>query len=275
MMLALPFPAIDPVLIQIGPLAIRWYALAYVVGLILGWRYMLHLARRIPDVMTDHEVDDFLLWATLGVILGGRIGYVLFYNSTYFFNHPLQIFAVWQGGMSFHGGLIGVISALILFCKVRRLPILRVGDLLVCAVPIGLLLGRIANFINGELFGRPSDVPWAMVFPNGGPIPRHPSQLYESFTEGFVLFVLLWWLSHHTRAPQRPGLIAGTFLVGYGIARSCMEFFRQPDQQMGFIYGPITMGQVLSLPLIIAGLWLIWHAVSHPAIKLQPQIPQR
>lgn len=268
MMFALPFPTIDPVLIEIGPFAIRWYALAYVLGLILGWRYMLHLARRIPGAMNDHQVDDFLLWATLGVILGGRIGYVLFYNPIYFFNHPLQIFAVWQGGMSFHGGLIGVISALILFCKVRGLSILRVGDILVCAVPIGLLLGRIANFINGELFGRASDVPWAMVFPNGGPIARHPSQLYEAFGEGLILLLLLWWMSHHTRAPQRPGLLAGAFLIGYGIARSTVELFRQPDQQMGFIYNFVTMGQILSLPLIAAGLWLIWYAMSHPAVSL-------
>lgn len=273
MLFAIPFPAIDPVLIEIGPFAIRWYALAYVVGLVLGWRYMLHLARRIPGTMNELQVDDFLLWATLGVVLGGRIGYVLFYNASYFFNHPLQIFAVWQGGMSFHGGLIGVITALILFCKLRRLSILRVGDLLVCAVPIGLLLGRIANFINGELFGRASDAPWAMVFPNGGPIPRHPSQLYEAFTEGLVLFLLLWWMAHFTRAPQRPGLIAGTFLVGYGIARSSMEFFREPDRQLGFLFGATTMGQLLSLPLIIAGLGLIWYALSRPAVTLQAPPP--
>ena len=270
MMFAIPFPAIDPILIEIGPFAIRWYALAYVLGLILGWRYMLRLARRIPGTITDLQVDDFLLWATLGVILGGRTGYVLFYNPVYFFNHPLQIFAVWQGGMSFHGGLIGVITALILFCRLRGLSILRVGDLLVCAVPIGLLLGRIANFINGELFGRPSDLPWAMVFPNGGPTARHPSQLYEAFGEGLILFLLLWWMAHHTRAPQRPGLMAGCFLVGYGVARSTVEFFRLPDQQMGFIYDVLTMGQILSLPLIAAGLCLIWYAMSHPMVPPQP-----
>jgi phosphatidylglycerol:prolipoprotein diacylglycerol transferase len=274
MMFALPFPAIDPVLIEIGPFAIRWYALAYVVGLILGWRYMLHLARRIPGILSERDVDDFLLWATLGVILGGRFGYVLFYNSSYFFNHPLQIFAVWQGGMSFHGGLVGVITALILFCRLRKLSILRVGDILCCAVPIGLLLGRIANFINGELFGRPAEVPWAMVFPNGGPIPRHPSQLYEACSEGLLLFLLLWFMAHYTRAPQRPGLIAGTFLTGYGIARGTVEFFRQPDQQLGFLYSWVTMGQLLSLPLIVAGLMLIWHALLHPPVLGQP-VPTR
>jgi phosphatidylglycerol:prolipoprotein diacylglycerol transferase len=274
MMFALPFPAIDPVLIEIGPFAIRWYALAYVVGLILGWRYMLHLARRIPGILSERDVDDFLLWATIGVILGGRFGYVLFYNPSYFFNHPLQIFAVWQGGMSFHGGLVGVITALILFCRLRKLPVLRVGDILCCAVPIGLLLGRIANFINGELFGRPTDVPWAMVFPNGGPIPRHPSQLYEACAEGLLLFLLLWFMAHYTRAPQRPGLIAGTFLAGYGVARGTVEFFRQPDQQLGFLYSWVTMGQLLSLPLILVGLMLIWHALLRPPMPAQP-VPAR
>ena len=269
-MFALPFPAIDPVLIEIGPFAIRWYALAYVLGLILGWRYMLRLAHRLPGTMNALQVDDFLLWTTLGVILGGRLGYVLFYNPILFVNHPLQIFAVWQGGMSFHGGLIGVIIALILFCKFRGLSILRVGDLLVCAVPIGLLLGRIANFINGELYGRPTDVPWAVVFPNGGPTARHPSQLYEAFGEGLVLLLLLWWMSHYTRAPRRPGLMAGTFLSGYGIARGTVEFFRQPDQQMGFIYSFVTMGQLLSLPLIAIGLGLIWHALTQPMVPLPP-----
>ena len=266
MLFALPFPAIDPIIVEFGPFAIRWYALAYVVGLILGWRYMLHLARRVPDIMTAQEVDDFLLWVTVGVILGGRLGYVLFYNPGYFLNHPLQIFAVWQGGMSFHGGLIGVITGLIAFCTLRKRSILRVGDLLVCAVPIGLLLGRIANFINGELYGRPSDVPWAMVFPNGGPVPRHPSQIYQAFGEGLVLFVLLFAMAHYSRAPLRPGLLGGTFLVGYGIARSIMELFRMPDQQLGYLIGGATMGQLLSLPLILAGLWLIAVAMKHPPL---------
>lgn len=256
-MFVIPFPVIDPVLIEIGPLAIRWYALAYVVGLILGWRYMLHLARRFPAIMSGRDVDDFLLWATLGVILGGRIGYVLFYLPGGLANDPLTLIAVWRGGMSFHGGLVGVIAALIVFCLTRKLAIKRVGDILCCAVPIGLLLGRIANFINGELWGRVTDVPWAMVFPHSDGLPRHPSQLYEAFFEGALLFALLAWLVHYTRAIERPGLLAGLFLAGYGLARFGVEFVRQPDPQLGFLYAGATMGQLLSLPLILAGVWLI------------------
>jgi phosphatidylglycerol:prolipoprotein diacylglycerol transferase len=257
MLFAIPFPVMDPVLIEIGPLAIRWYALAYVAGLVLGWRYMLHLARTIPGIMTGKDVDDFLLWATLGVILGGRIGYVLFYLPGGFANDPLTLVAVWHGGMSFHGGLTGVIVALVLFCMARKLSIRRVGDILCCAVPIGLCLGRIANFINGELYGRVTDVPWAMIFPNSDGQPRHPSQLYESFFEGAVLFLLLAWLAHRTRAAERPGLLSGIFLTGYGCARFGVEFVRQPDPQLGFLYAGATMGQLLSIPLILAGLALI------------------
>ncbi|HEY4134713.1 MAG TPA: prolipoprotein diacylglyceryl transferase [Alphaproteobacteria bacterium] len=260
MLFAIPFPVMDPVLVELGPLTIRWYALAYVVGLILGWRYMLHLARSIPGVMSGKDVDDFLFWATLGVIFGGRIGYVLFYLPGGLDNSLLDLVAVWKGGMSFHGGATGVILALICFCMARKLSIKRVGDLLCCAVPIGLLLGRIANFINGELFGRPTDVPWAMVFPHGGPFPRHPSQLYEAFFEGLLLFAVLAWLVHRTRAVERPGLLAGLFLAGYGLARFGVEFVRQPDEQLGFLYAGATMGQLLSLPLIAAGLWLIFTA---------------
>ena len=259
-MFAIPFPVIDPMLIEIGPLAIRWYALAYVVGLILGWRYMLHLARRFPEIMSGREVDDFLLWATLGVILGGRIGYVLFYLPGGLANDPLTLIAVWRGGMSFHGGLVGVIVALIVFCLMRKLAIKRVGDILCCAVPIGLLLGRIANFINSELWGRTTDVPWAMVFPHSGGLPRHPSQLYEAFFEGALLFAILAWLVHCTRAIQRPGLLAGLFLAGYGLARFGIEFVRQPDAQLGFLYAGATMGQLLSIPMVLFGVYSIWRA---------------
>ncbi|HEU0070050.1 MAG TPA: prolipoprotein diacylglyceryl transferase [Alphaproteobacteria bacterium] len=257
MLFAIPFPVMDPVLVEIGPLAIRWYALAYVAGLILGWRYMLHLSRRLPGILSGKDVDDFLFWATLGVILGGRIGYVLFYMPGGLSNDPLTLIAVWRGGMSFHGGLTGVIVALIGFCMARKLNIKRVGDVLCCAVPIGLLLGRIANFINAELYGRVTDVPWAMIFPHSDGQPRHPSQLYEAFFEGLLLFLVLAWLAHRTRAPERPGLLAGLFLAGYGIARFGVEFVRQPDPQLGFLYAGATMGQMLSIPLILAGLWLI------------------
>lgn len=259
-MLAIAFPAIDPVAVEIGPVAIRWYALSYVVGILLGWAYMARVVRLPPRVMTRAEVDDFVVWVTLGVILGGRLGYVFFYNPAYFVDNPLEILAMWQGGMSFHGGLLGVCAALYLFARQRGLDWRTVGDYLVCAIPIGLLLGRLANFINGELYGRVTDVSWAMVFPGGGPDPRHPSQLYEAFLEGALLFAVLAWLAWRTKALQRPGLIGGVFLSGYGISRFVVEFFREPDAHLGFLFAGATMGQVLSVPLIVVGLWLILKA---------------
>ncbi|HEX9808574.1 MAG TPA: prolipoprotein diacylglyceryl transferase [Alphaproteobacteria bacterium] len=263
--LAIPFPAIDPVLVEIGPFAIRWYALAYIAGLIAGWWIVSRLAERppapgLPAAMTRAQVDDFLLWATLGVILGGRIGYVLFYQPGYFLDHPLGIFAVWQGGMSFHGGLLGVVCAIVLFCRRRGVAILALGDLISLVAPIGLFLGRLANFVNGELYGRVSDVPWAMVFPGGGPEPRHPSQLYEAMLEGVVLLAILAALARFGGARARPGLITGAFFAGYGTFRVIGEMFREPDPQLGFLVLGTTMGQWLSLPLIAVGLWLILRA---------------
>jgi phosphatidylglycerol:prolipoprotein diacylglycerol transferase len=264
----LPFPAIDPILISIGPFAIRWYALAYIFGILLGWLYARMLIRSEPlwggpAPMTLADFDDFVLWVTFGIILGGRIGYVLFYNPAHFAAHPLEIFQLWQGGMSFHGGFAGCVAAVMLFAKLRGIPILSLGDLTCAAAPIGLLLGRIANFINGELWGRPTDVSWAMVFPGGGPLPRHPSQLYEAALEGLALFVLLALLIR-AGALKRPGLILGAFALGYGIARSFCEFFREPDAQLGFLWGGMTMGMLLSIPLMIAGVVLIWMALKRP-----------
>ncbi len=260
MILAIPFPAIDPVLVHIGPIAIRWYALAYVAGLLIGWRYIRYLAQRLPVAMGPRGVDDLLVWVTLGVVLGGRLGYVLFYNPGFYLAHPIQILYVWQGGMAFHGGLIGVIVAVVLFARQRRMNPLAVGDAIACAAPIGLLFGRIANFINGELFGRVSDVPWAMAFPNGGPAPRHPSQLYEAVLEGLVLFVLLLALAHWTNLPRRLGLLSGILFAGYALARIVVELFRQPDAHLGFIFAGVTMGQLLSLPMLGLGLYLIARA---------------
>jgi phosphatidylglycerol:prolipoprotein diacylglycerol transferase len=257
---AIAFPAIDPVAVHIGPLPIRWYALAYIAGILLGWQYMRMLARRPPQAIGLRDVDDFVVWATLAIVLGGRFGYVLFYKPGYYVERPLEALALWQGGMSFHGGLIGVIVAIFLFAHLRKLSWLKLGDLVVCAVPIGLFFGRIANFINGELYGRPSDAPWAMAFPHGGPLPRHPSQLYEAALEGLVLFVVLYALAWHTRALERPGFLAGVFLAGYAIARVIGELFREPDAHLGFLALGATMGQLLSLPVLLAGLYLIWHA---------------
>lgn len=263
-MLTLAFPNFDPIAVSIGPLAIRWYALAYVVGLILGWRYVLWLAGRHPAIATREEIDDLLMWATLGVLLGGRTGYVLVYNLPYFASHPVEIFALWQGGMSFHGGLAGVLVAIAVFCRMRRLSFLRVGDLVASATPIGLLFGRLANFVNGELYGRPADVPWAMIFPRDPlHLPRHPSQLYEAGLEGLLLFIVLYFFARG-RAADRPGLLGGIFLLGYGLCRMTAEFFREPDPQLGFLWGGATMGQLLSIPVAIAGIWLIVRSLSRP-----------
>jgi phosphatidylglycerol:prolipoprotein diacylglycerol transferase len=255
--LVLPFPAIDPVAISLGPLSIRWYALAYIAGILIGWRYARALARRSPFSVVPEDFDDLVLWATLGIVIGGRIGYVLFYNSAYFLAHPLEIFAIWSGGMSFHGGAIGVAVATVLFAHTRGRPIHAVSDILGATAPIGLFLGRIANFINGELYGRPSDVPWAMVFPNGGPEPRHPSQLYEAFLEGIVLFVVLYALVRWAGGLARPWFMTGAFLVGYGLLRIVGELFRQPDAQISYLVFGTTMGQLLSVPMVAVGLWLI------------------
>jgi phosphatidylglycerol:prolipoprotein diacylglycerol transferase len=267
---AIPFPAIDPVAVAIGPFVVRWYALAYIVGLLLGWRYCLVLADRPPRLVERRDIDDFLVWATLGVVLGGRIGYVLFYQPGYYLQHPIEALYLWHGGMSFHGGALGVTLAILLFTRARRLPVLAFSDVIAEAIPIGLFFGRIANFINGELFGRETDIPWAMVFPNGGPVPRHPSQLYEAVCEGLLLFLLLL-LAEHRGARRRPGIVTGLFLIGYAVARMSGELFRQPDPQLGFLVFGTTMGQLLSIPVLIAGFILIWWARRQPASTAAPQ----
>ena len=263
--LALPFPAIDPILVSFGPFVVRWYALAYIAGLLIGWWVVARLAEKptvpgMPSPLTRLMVDDFLLWATLGVILGGRVGYVLFYQPAYYAAHPAEILMVWQGGMSFHGGFIGMVAAIFLFCRRKAVPVFALGDLIALVAPIGLFFGRIANFINAELVGRASDAPWAMVFPRGGPLPRHPSQLYEAALEGLVLFGVLYVLMRFANARARPGLLTGAFIMGYGIARVIVELFREPDVQIGYLAFGSTMGQWLSLPLILIGAWLIVRA---------------
>ena len=267
---AIPFPAIDPVAVAIGPFVVRWYALAYIVGLLLGWRYCLVLADRPPRLVERRDIDDFLVWATLGVVLGGRIGYVLFYQPGYYLQHPIEALYLWHGGMSFHGGALGVTLAILLFTRARRLPVLAFSDVIAEAIPIGLFFGRIANFINGELFGRETDISWAVVFPNGGPVPRHPSQLYEAVCEGLLLFLLLL-LAEHRGARRRPGIVTGLFLIGYAVARMSGELFRQPDAQLGFLVFGTTMGQLLSIPVLIAGFILIWWARRQPASTAAPQ----
>ena len=254
----LPYPEINPVLISIGPFAIRWYALAYIAGILAGWYYarIIIATKRFwggPAPFTVTDFDDFIVWITLGIIVGGRVGYVLFYNLAHFATHPLEVFSLWTGGMSFHGGIIGCIIVTVVFALRRGIPFLSLGDVTLAVCPIGLFLGRLANFINGELWGRPTDVPWAMVFPSGGPFPRHPSQLYEATLEGLVLLILLG-LMVRLGALKRPGLITGTFAICYGVVRIFCEFFREPDAQLGFLWGGLTMGMLLSIPLILAGL---------------------
>lgn len=264
MLPVLAFPHIDPVAVAIGPVAIRWYALAYVAALVFAWRYLLWLAKKPGSAMKPSDADDFLVWATIAIILGGRLGYVLFYKPGFYLENPGQILQLWQGGMSFHGGFTGMLIAMVLFCRQRRIPLLGFLDMIAVATPPGLFFGRLANFINGELWGRPADVPWAMVFPGAGPLPRHPSQLYEALLEGLVLGILLFALRHGTRAHERHGLLAGVFALGYALARIISEFFREPDAHLGFIAGGVTMGQLLSLPLLAIGLGLIWWATRHP-----------
>ncbi|HVC60625.1 MAG TPA: prolipoprotein diacylglyceryl transferase [Acetobacteraceae bacterium] len=291
------YPRFDPVIVQLGPFGIRWYALAYITGLVLGWRLMRRLVLRSPPVATPVQVDDFLTWATLGVVLGGRLGYVLFYQPQLYFAHPALIFAVWEGGMSFHGGMLGVAVAIVIFCRRNRIPLLGFADRIAVCAPIGLGLGRIANFINGELWGRPAPLWWpgAMVFPNATPaahpsmqvydalrqtvcagldpsscVPRYPSELYEATLEGLVLFCVMFALARSARLRARLGWLTGAFLVGYGIARITGECFREPDAFLGFLPFGTTMGQLLCIPMLFAGAWLIWRARPAPDPVPQP-----
>ncbi|MDE1968479.1 MAG: prolipoprotein diacylglyceryl transferase [Alphaproteobacteria bacterium] len=264
-MLAIPFPPLDPIALSLGPFVVRWYALAYIAGLVIGWRYCLWIASQKPRVARREDVDDFLVWATLGVILGGRTGYVLFYRPEFYFANPSEILKLWHGGMSFHGGALGVLAAIGLFTRQRKMNYLAFADIIAPAVPIGLFFGRIANFVNDELWGRVTDVPWAMVFPSDpAHLPRHPSQLYEATLEGLVLFAILFFVMRRTDARQRPGTLSGTFLIGYGAARIIGECFRQPDANLGFIFWGITMGQILSVPVVLFGVWLLWRARQQP-----------
>jgi phosphatidylglycerol:prolipoprotein diacylglycerol transferase len=263
LLLAIVLPVFDSVAIAIGPIAIRWYALAYIGGIVLGWIYARALVKNErlwggAAPMTLPQLDDFILWVTVGIILGGRTGYVLFYNLPFFIQHPAEIFELWKGGMSFHGGFMGCVVAVMWFARWNGISILSLGDITTAVGPIGLFLGRIANFINGELWGRPADpsLPWAMIFPSGGPLPRHPSQLYEAGLEGILLFTVLAVMIRYG-ALKRPGLILGSFIALYGLARIAGEHFREPDPQLGFLWGGLTMGMLLSVPMVIAGAIII------------------
>jgi phosphatidylglycerol:prolipoprotein diacylglycerol transferase len=275
--LLIAFPSFDPVAIAIGPFAIKWYALAYIGGIVLGWIYARSLLKNEklwggPAPISVPQLDDFILWVTLGIILGGRTGYVLFYNLPFFMQHPAEIFELWKGGMSFHGGFMGCVIAVMWFARRNNISILSLGDITTAVGPIGLFLGRIANFINGELWGRPADpdLPWAMIFPTGGPLPRHPSQLYEAGLEGILLFTILAVMIRFG-ALKRPGLILGSFIAIYGLARITGEHFREPDPQLGFLWGGLTMGMILSVPMVIAGgviMFLAWRRKSPDNVRV-------
>ena len=263
----IPYPQFDPVALYLGPIWVRWYGLAYVAGLLLGWYYVrrLVLTRALWGGVTPpslEQIDSLLLWVMAGVIIGGRVFNAVLYDPAPYLADPLEIFRTWRGGMSFHGGVLGVVLALIVFARWNGLSFFTIGDLTCAAVPVGLFFGRIANFVNGELWGRVADVPWAMVFPDpgAGGVPRHPSQLYEAGLEGLALGLVLWWLVTRRGALARPGLISGVFLVGYALARGFCELFREGDSTWFFTSGFLTSGMLYSIPMVVVGIWLIWNA---------------
>ena len=265
---------LHPEIFSIGRFAVRWYSLAYITGILAGWWYVMKLIARPGAPMARRHVDDFVFWATVAVIAGGRIGYILFYNFGEYLHHPLEMLKLWEGGMSFHGATLAVALAIVLFCRKYGLSILRFADYIAVVAPIGLFFGRLANFVNGELWGKVTDVPWAIVFPSpdAGPYPRHPSQLYEAGLEGLVLFVILnlmFWRSKTAR--YQPGLLCGTFLTGYGAFRFFVEFFREPDQQFAgtFFATTLHMGQLLDLPMLVFGLYLIVTARGR-RVRVEP-----
>jgi phosphatidylglycerol:prolipoprotein diacylglycerol transferase len=257
---------LDPVALAIGPLEIRWYSLAYIAGILGGWMLLARMLRLPGAPMTKRHLDDLVSWCTLGIIAGGRLAYVIFYDPQRYLAEPLAVFRLWEGGMSFHGGFAGVILAILIYARAQTLRPLRVLDYLAVVTPLGLLFGRLANFINGELWGRPTDGSWGMIFPAAGPLPRHPSQLYEASLEGAALFILLNLLFWGTAARLRPGLLGGVFVLGYGLIRFVLEWFREPDAGLGTLSWGLTMGQTLSLPMMVLGIWLLARALRRPPV---------
>lgn len=257
-MTGLEYPQISPIIFSIGPVAVRWYSMAYLAGILLGWWLINRNVEKNKLGLNKTQIEDLVFYITLGIVIGGRLGYVLFYGTVDFWRNPLQVFEIWKGGMSFHGGVIGVITAAYLFARKVNYRFLGVTDLIVLYAPIGIFMGRLANFINDELWGRVTDVPWAIRFPNGGGLPRHPSQLYEAFFEGIVMFVVLNFLWRYKAVRERTGLVSALFVLFYGVFRISMEQFREPDAQLGYLMMGLTMGQILSIPLILAGVFVLY-----------------
>jgi len=247
-------PTIDPVFLRLGPLEFRWYGLMYILGFLAAFLIIKGQAKKRALNLSSETLSDIVFIIALGIVLGGRSGYILFYNLSWYLSHPLKVFAVWEGGMSFHGGIIGGVIAGIYVCRKSRLDLWTMADMIALTIPVGLGLGRIGNFINGELYGRVTDRSWGVVFPSGGNLPRHPSQLYEAFLEGFVLLVLAWGVN---RCSPPKGVVFWSVIAGYGLFRFMVEFFREPDQQLGFLWGGATMGQLLSLPMLVLGILMI------------------
>lgn len=260
------FPNISPVAFSIGSFLIRWYALAYLFGILSAWGLTKRNIAKYDLGISSVQLDDLVFYTTLGIIFGGRLGYVFCYGDGYFWHYPLDIFAIWRGGMSFHGGIVGVILGLYLFARKYKFPFLKITDIVALYVPIGIFFGRLANFVNGELWGRVTDVPWAVKFPTGGYLPRHPSQIYEALSEGLLMFFVLTLLWKKEYIRNHYGIISAAFLIIYGTSRMCMEFFREPDPQIGFIFAHVTLGQLLSLPFLILGCYVLHRAVKQDKI---------
>jgi phosphatidylglycerol:prolipoprotein diacylglycerol transferase len=270
--LTLAFPNIDPVAVEIGPFAVRWYALAYITGILLAWRYVLWLASKPPRLLSRDNCDDLVTWCTIGIIVGGRLGQVFLWQPEYYFANPLEIFKIWKGGMAFHGGLIGVILAMFIYARAKKIPFFAVADPIAAATPIGLFLGRIANFINGELWGRTTDVPWGVIFPGAGPLPRHPSQLYEAAFEGILLFVAMLLLARRESIRAKVGMLSGAFLIGYAIARIAGEQFREPEVALSTA---VTLGQWYSILMLVVGVVIVGiaHFMSRRSAAGKPSRP--
>lgn len=255
----LQHPQFDPIALQLGPVSVHWYGLMYLLGFAAVWLLGRHRIRRGGATLSLRDLEDIIFYGVIGVVIGGRLGYALIYKPGHYLSHPLEILYVWEGGMSFHGGLLGVIAVLIWFARSRKRHFLDVADFLAPLIPLGLAAGRWGNFMNGELWGRPTDLPWGMVFPYAGPLARHPSQLYEMLLEGLLLFALLWWYSSK---PRKRGQVSGMFLVGYGAARFLVEFTREPDSFLGLLAANLSMGQLLSIPMILAGAFILWKSAG-------------